>query len=311
MKKRTPLIIVSLVAAFTLLAVTAFASAPTYEGYEAFKDFAKNHNEEEFNNEDGGMTGTFTVTTDDITKTIKVYKQEDKTYIFDDTKNDVYVVDKKLMEEYHENEWQDYDENIGNDFRHNKHTRDMNDDHEMSTAQEELLDFIVGDLKDDFELTNNSDGGQTISFEMTKEEVPMLLNLMFSAMDSKGPRNFEEEEFEPSDELLAKYPILADMIEMKLDTTKITENMELDFVKMAITTEADKTVRGVEFNVIMSGDDENGVAHNVEINGEFERTEIGTITDIPKLDGKTLIEVDPADFVEFQNMKMNSPKGRR
>ncbi len=337
MKKRTPLIIVSLVAAFTLLAVTAFASAPTYEGYEAFKELAKNHEDQDFQHENGTMTGTFTVIDNDKvllsvdavlkadgnkengsgiftvsangeTKTLNVYGQDKMAYIFDEAEGNYYVADKKQMEKYHENEWEDYEDDA--DFRHGRGMN--NSDHEMSPAQEELFDFIVGDLKDDFALINNNDGSETITFELTKEEMPMLLNLFVSAADGKNHRDFEDEEVEPSDELIAKYPILGDLVDMKVDVPEITDNIELDYVKMAITTEADGIFSDVLFNVVATGDDETGISHTIEIIGEFTLSEVGTtVMDTANLEGKTLIEINPEDFEEFRNNDANSFKGRR
>jgi hypothetical protein len=327
MKRKPTLIILSLVAAFTLLAVTAFASAPSYEGYEAFKTLASNHEDKGFNEEENAtlkgsikvidndvtlvdleasikadgpnenFSGLFTIKADGISKEVEVFAEDDLVYVFDEVNNEFYKVNKS--EDY--NEMQDEDYGRGSFDR----------DEEINPAQEELLDFIMGELKNDFELVNNSDGSETIKFELTKDEMPMLLNLMFSAMDhDKAGMHGDSEELDA--ETLAKYPLLSDLSNIKVDMPEITENMELDYVKFAVTTDANDDFQAVEFSFIVTGDDEQGLSHTQQIDGNFAATEVGTtVVDTPDLEGKEIIEVDTEDFHnEDMNMRMG-PKGKR
>ena len=331
MKKRTLGMVIALVAAFSLLTVTAFASAPTYEGYEAFKELAKNHEDQEIEHEnatvkgslkviDNGETvldlvttlkvegeevgsGSVTLTANGVSKELNVFAQDEKVYIFDELEQTYYVADKDAMEASDvEYDYEDYEE-FERGTRHE----------EMTSAQEELMDFIMGDLKDDFEVDHNADGSQTITFELTKEEIPMLLNLAVSAADGHDRRADEYDEYSPDATLLAKYPILNDFVGMENNTPEITDNVELEYMKVTVTTD-DENFGKVAFDFIVSGDDEVGEAHTIQVQGEFEVSEIGTTSaDTPELDGKELIEIDPADFEELQDDEYShrGPKGRR
>lgn len=328
MKRKPTLIILSLVAAFSLLAVTAFASAPDYAGYEAFKTLAQTHEDKDFDEEqnatltgsitvkDNGVTlldldadikadgpneafnGTFSIEADGTNKDIEVFGVSETLYVFDEANNEFYQVEKS-------DDYDDYD--MDEDFSR----RSRGDKEEMSAAQEELLDFVMGELKDDFDLVNNADGSETIKFELTKDEMPMLLNLMFSAMDhDKGDFNENHEELDA--ETLAKYPLLSDLKDIEVDMPEITENMELDYLKFAITTDANDEFQAVEFSVIITGDDEFGVSHTQQIDGNFAASNVGTtVVDQPELEGKDIIIVDEEDFHSDELNVHMGPKGRR
>lgn len=325
MKRKPTLIILSLVAAFTLLAVTAFASAPDYAGYEAFKTLAKTQENSEFSEKgnatlvgsitvkDNGVTmldldasikadgpnesfsGAFTIEADGVSKEVEVFAADELVYVFDEANNEFYKVNKSK------------DETDMNEMNHGSYGRDK----DISPAQEELVDFLMGELKDDFELVNNSDGSETIKFELKKDEMPMILNLMFSAMDH-DKSDFQGESEELDAETLAKYPLLNDLKNIQVDLPEITDNMELDYLEFAITTDAEDAFKAVEFSIIVTGDDEFGLSHKQQIDGKFAATDIGTTSvETPNLEGKTIIEVDSADFQdENMNVHMGS-KGRR
>ncbi len=124
-KRRTTIIIVSLAAAITLLAVTAYANVPEYEGYEAFKALAKEHDgnyHDELENgtmegmitvTDNGqelatisarvkldgteqlMSGDFIIETEKGDKSIKVYGESEKAYIYDEEADTYYRLNKE------------------------------------------------------------------------------------------------------------------------------------------------------------------------------------------------------------------------
>lgn len=318
MKKRTGIIIVALIAAFTLLAATAYANVPAYEGYEAMKTLLQkdgNHDKPEnatiegdlkvtdngetifqmdallkSEDEDGKGSGYINFTANGESKSLEVYSDGNEVYVFDLTEGNYYVADKDEMENMDEEE----------DTYHSSRKGDDYDRGDLTAAQEELLDFVVGDLKDDFEVEYHSDGSQTIDFEMTKEEMPMLLNLIVSAMDSEGRRGYEEEDFEPSQELLDKYPILNDFVDMDVEHVNLVEDRELEYVDFSLTSDKDGSPTAIAFDMIATGNDEDGVYHEVQVTGSFNLTEIGTtVMDTPELEGKDLIEIDSADFEEF------------
>ncbi len=166
----------------------------------------------------------------------------------------------------------------------------------MTEAQEELLDYIVGDMKDDFEVNYNQDGSETIIFELTEDEMPMFINLMFSAINPED-REFDRNEMELTPELSAKYPLLAELKDLKVEPPELVDNLKLQYVKVALTADADQEVCNLEFAVIVNGDTVEGENHTLQVQGRFEGTQVnGTVVDTPDLEGATVIEIDKADF---------------
>jgi len=331
MKKRTVMIITALVAAFSLLTLTAFAAAPTYEGYEAFKALAKEKGDMNLHEENGTIKSSFTlvdngetltnldakmkseglnqdgsglvtITSNGKSKTLEVYSQGDQAYVYDKDSDKVYAVDKTEMDNGHASDYID-DKETG---RANYHK-----DGQMTVAQEELLDFLVGDLKDNFELTKNSDGSETITFEMTNGEMPMLLNLMVSAADGQKPQNFSQQAMNLPEELLAKYPVLADMVDMKTDLPEIVDNMEIDHVVFQVTT-IDGAFISASLDLELAGNDSDGDYHDLAISGDFELSNVGsTSVDKVELEGKEVITVDPTDFDSIHHKDMEGNVGRQ
>jgi hypothetical protein len=333
MKKRSLGMVIALVVAFSLLAVTAYASTPTYEGYEAFKALAKNvennHEDKAFKQENATVTGAFTVIDngvklvhmetelkaqgednasgtvkyihEGVTKELKVYAEDEKVYIFDVLEDIYYLADREAMKAQHDGS--DVEDEYNQEYSRKFSRNDMTD------AQEKLMDFLMGDLKDDFELQYNSDGSETIKFELTKEEIPMLLNLVVSAASGQERRTDEYEEFSPDTTLLEKYPILRDFVHMEDKGSTITENVELDYVQLALTTREDEFL-ALSFDFKLTGDDEVGMQHNVQIKGNVQVAEIGTtVADKVNLEGKDIIEIEPEDFEEFDGNRRVHGRG--
>lgn len=329
MNRRTGLMIVSLVAAFTLLAVTAFASAPTFEGYEAFKTFTKDNEHQDMKDQGGQLTGsltikdngqtvldldtilygdeldemvngTFNIEAGGIEKEIQMFANEDMVYIYDVNKDQFYQVDPSTMEED-----TDYDDESQRDFGDRPYQK------EMTPAQEELVDFIFGDLKDDFELEKHSDGSETILFELTKDEMPMLLNLMFSAMDNER-YDMKDDEMDFDTSLLEKYPLLNEFKDLHVDMPRITENMELDYIRFAMTLDTDGQPTALEFSVIVTGDDINSESHTQQIDGSFViDLEAENTLEMPENLGNVIV-VDPSDFDHnMDSHRSGSFRGRR
>ena len=323
MKKRSLGMLIALVVAFSLLAVTAYASTPTYKGYAAFKALAKNHEDHFESNQikdrNETINGHFVISdndstrieletvikkenankksaylqivSDNLTKELNVFAEGDQMYIYDRKDERYYAIDKKAMGEDYKAFYDEENLN-GEDYFDNKYD-------EMTKGQEELLDFVMGDLKDDFEVDKHSDGSETISFELTKEEVPMLINLILSAADSHEKRTEEYEEFKLDKALLEKYPILKDFVNIKDMQPEINKNIELEYIQVAITTLENQFV-DMQFDVILTGDDEVGTRHNVQIQGAFALSNIGTTyaEDLDLMD-KEIIKIDSKDFEQF------------
>jgi len=167
----------------------------------------------------------------------------------------------------------------------------------MTSAQEELFDFLVGELKDDFSVEYNSDESQTISFELINSEMPMLLNLIVSAGNSMEKDDMDLAESSLTKEELAIYPLFKELSALHTELPQIEDNLKLNVVKFSFTVDKNKDFQDVTFSMNVTGDDKDGVSHTQQIDGKFALTNLGTTTvATPSLEGKTVIAIDPTLF---------------
>lgn len=300
-KKR---VYVGVVAALAILVLTvsAFAASSSYEGYDKFKsliqtqkDYSEYHNGTltgkvqvidngetivgisgavNGNYEDKEMNGEVLLAINDLKKTLEVFKMDDIFYISDVENNDVYVTENT----------NDYDRD---DFTENEKPS-------FTESQEALVDYVMKDVKDDFVLVSNADGSKNISFELTKDEVPVGLNLLASAASSKRLDD-KDEHFENSmdQELnIDEYPLFKELSEAKFEHTNIVENMEIDYVNITLDLDENDMLKGFTLALIVSGNDEDGNFHELTINADLEISNVNTASiESLDLDGKNLIQL--------------------
>lgn len=297
MKNKKLIMTVSLVVAFAVLAVTAFAAQPANQGYEAFKEVMKNHKDVEFENgtvtgtlqvtdngetvfemsgvlkgtkEEKQISGNVSITANDLNKSLEFYGLEEVMYIFDNEAGEYYQANKTKYENFDE------------DFR-----RHGIKDHEMNPEGEALMDFIMGNLKDDFTQTVNTDGSSTIEFELTKDEIPVPLNLLVSAASKNHDRVERMEENTEID--LAQYPLFNDFKDMKVEIPGIIDEVELEYLNMSIELNESEEVVGMLFELAYSGKDETGTFHEIAVQGSVELSNLNeTIVDTPDLENKNI-----------------------
>jgi len=308
MKKRNIVRITVLIAAIAMLTVTAFAQTTEYKGYEAFKNLLKDGNrgvKDETNltmkglltltdndtkifsasavmkgdKSDKLLSGSVLLEKEDTLKEIKLYGMDETSYIVDVDNDVIYQMEKEETEKRYQR-WEDNEEP-----QSGKHL-----------AQEELLDFLAGDLKDDFDFVENSDGTKTIVFELTKEEMPMLLTLFVSAMDeNKDPRESLMGDMDA--ERISKYPLLFELSHWKDLMPKIVSEQEPDYIRIALTTDSENHPIALAFDFSINGVDQDGMHHYQTISGDFKVSDIGsTQVDRINLEGKSVIVVNKDDF---------------
>jgi hypothetical protein len=302
MKKKRVYLGVVAALAISVLTITAFAASSSYEGYDKFKSLIQTQEDySEYNN--GTVTGTLQVidngeTIADISgtmngnieneemngevllafneleKTLEIFKMDDMFYISDIENNDVYVGENT------------------NDYDHDEFRGE--EKQSLTESQEALLDFVMDDLKDDFVLVSNVDGSENISFELTKDEIPVGLNLLVSAASSEKSDK-QDGSFENSmdQELnIDEYPLFKELSEAKFEHTEIVENMEIDYVKITVDADENDLLKALTLSMTVSGNDEDGEFHELTINAELEISNVNTASiSSVDLDGKNIIEL--------------------
>ena len=263
-KKRNLTFIMVLVLGMTLLVAASAAAATGQEDYETFKDVLQNmdfekeansgkvkvtvtdNGEEIFSLDASGLgnrdsenfSADALVKSLEDEKVLEIYGVDGKVYMVDVTEGGYYTFDEESERP------NPYEE------------RDM-DHMGMTGVEEELLDYFVGDLKDNFEVTDVSDGGKIMSFSMEESEVPTGLALMIKAAAAADHRMEDEEDG------LEEMPIFAGF--ECSDRAELVEDVQLKAFDVAMTLDALETVEAFDLQITVTGYDVDGQFHDMTV----------------------------------------------
>lgn len=267
MKRNTLTLALVLVLGLSLFTAATVAASSSNVGYESFKDTMKDLNHEGASNAqitmtlvDNGETivsvdadmvgekagdnfsGTLALSDSDTDKSFQVYGQEGQVYLIDLLEGHYYQMDHS--EDRHGSD-EDYDHK----------------DHQMTGVEEELLDYFVGDLKDNFLVETMDDGSQTLTFTMEESEVPTGLNLMIKAATSAENRTEDKR-----GDMTEKMPFMEGFDHEA--APNLTDDVQLNYVKVTIQVDADRQVTGLTGMTEISGLDSDGVSHELQMSFE-------------------------------------------
>ncbi|MDQ0061579.1 hypothetical protein [Paenibacillus harenae] len=300
MKKKNKFIMIgAAVGAMTLFTATAFAYTPNTEGYDAFKAVLKANHTSGAAIDSASVNGNFTVTVDgktvlkadgsskmgeaggehnvsgDLDFTLMGIERNASFYSSGDDK--VYLVDRTHDLHY---------QVINLDDEHAGEHREWSGEEElqdrpMNKAEEALLDFMVGDLKDNFSVVNQADGSKTIAVDISKEDIPLPLRLLMdaaSAEDRVGRAHAPEAYAEW--EQLKQLPFFQGLegIDLEAQLPELTEDVAIEHVRLQMTVDANNEVQGAQGELEVSGKDEAGVTHRVEIEGAGDVSGVNATT---------------------------------
>ncbi len=316
MKKRTKwMMIGGTAAAVTLFTATAFAYTPNTEGYNAFKEVLKSKQLSGQAFESATMNGNFTVTVDgkhvlDANGTTKVADVEDGHLVssdFDFTlmgversgslynggEDSVYVVDRT-----HGLNYQVIKPDEDNAGKQRRERPDHN--RSMSKAEEVLLDFLVGDLKNNFSVTNHADRSKTITVDIDEKDIPLPIRLIMDVAESHDRMERKDEKEAPEQwERIKELPFFQGLKDINFEEQlpELTEDFAIEHVTLQFTVNANNELQNVRGDLEVSGKDEAGVAHTVEIEGEGDISGINATTpDVYNPAGKNIEIIDAATF---------------
>lgn len=287
MKRNTLTLIVALVLGLSLFTVATVAAGTTNEGYEKFKEYFKSYDKEDREHGAGTVTvtvvdngetvvdaegefvgskedkegsGTLNATIDGVEKSFEFYKTDDAMYVID-------LLDGGNYELIGTDEYDEYD------YDEDRYDRK---DHSMTAVEEEILDYIVGDLKDNFAATENADGSITFDFNMEREEVPTLVNLMVKAGSAAEHRSSDRDKQEHLDQ----FPFL-DGIEADL-MSDLVEDVQIEALSVSMTLDSEDQMNAMDFSISISGKEANGTYHDITVSVSAECD--GEIVEVPVLD---------------------------
>lgn len=316
MKKRNQwLMIGGAAAAVTLFTATAFAYTPNTEGYNAFKEVLKANSGNTI--ESATINGNFTVKADGKTVlaadgTTKVADADNGHSVSSDFDFTLMGVERSgslygsedesfyMIDRTHGLHYQVTNLDEDNEGKHRRERPDHN--RSMSKAEEVLLDFIVGDLKKNFSVTNHADGSKTITADIDDKDIPLPIRLLMDVAESNDRMERKHAEEAPEQwERIKQLPFFQGLSDINFEEQipELTEDFTIEHVKLQFTVDADNELRSVQGELEVSGKDEAGVAHTVEIEGAGDIKDANATTpDAYDPTGKNIEVIDAATFEE-------------
>ncbi len=321
MKNRKLKMGILVIAAVALFTATAFATAPANGGYETLKQIMKDSQATEaFDN--ATFEGSFQVSDNgkliaEITGKVKgnhegkeasgnlqinragkvqdlsFYKSSETSYLVDEN-NGKYYQFANMNEEMNR--------------KHENYSReDYSAGDRMSNTGEALLDYFVGDLKSQFELSGNADGSKSITLDLNQDEIPVPLNLLagLTVENKSGEDSRFESRMDPlkKAQLIEKLPFLEDFSDMENIMPKLKEDVKLTGLFTRLDLDKDNKLQSIDFKMSINGRDENGTIHEITFSGSAA---------ISAINGTTVDTFDPAgknieiiDCREFQDKNIN------
>ncbi len=316
MKNKKVKLGVLVMAAVTLFTATAFAANTGNGGYEALKEILKDSKRTEAHT-NASIDGSFQVSDNGkiITAFIgRVKANHEKDQISGDVQIDLKGI-KQDLSLYHKDDEVYLSDNANSKYyklenvkkEHGKRHADYNSEEyaghdEMGATEEALLDYFVGDLKSQFELTKNGDGSKTITMDLDQNEVPAALNLLTAAAVSDEDKASRHNKSEMSDKekqlLVEKLPFMKDLIEADKDLLPVLkQNVKITALLVKFDVDSENQVKSFETKLSISGSDADGVYHEVAFQGAVTVSDINN-TQVEQFDqnGKNIEIINAEDF---------------
>jgi hypothetical protein len=309
---------VLVLAAVTVFTATAFASTSTYNngGYEALKQIMKSSQEAKhlsttsfngtFQMSDNGkviaeMTGDVKGNLEGKEASgnvqIKLMDKEQDLSFFK-SGEESYLVDKTNAKYY-----QMVNMTKDTDKRHkgNKSEDGAGKQH-MGKTGEALIDYLMGDLKSQFELSQNADGTKNIIVDLNENEIPVPMNLLVgiatennsnrSNMEYEGGMDVAQKEL-----LMGKMPFLKEFFELEKYMPKLKQDAKLTGISLKLNVDENDQIKSFDVKISTTGKDENGTYHEVSFLGSSSINDINsTSVDTFSPDGKNIETIDAKDF---------------
>lgn len=305
-------------AAVTVFTATAFASASTYNngGYEAFKEIIKSSQETKHLSSNS-FNGTFQISdngkviaemTGDIKENLESKEANGNAQIKLMGKEQDLAFFKSgetsyLVDETNDKYYQLINMNQDTEEKHKAINREegMGEQH-IGKTEEAFLDYLMGDLKSQFELTQNADGTKSITVDLNENEIPVPMNLLFGmAVENKDDcRNSDSENGMNSAKkelMMEKLPFIKEFSELEKDMPELKQDVKLTGLFLKFNVDENNQIKSFDVKACTTGKDANGTAHEVSILGslsinDMESTTIETFI----TDGKNIEIIDAEDF---------------
>lgn len=322
MKNKRLMIAGTLVVATALFTVGVFASPNAQTGYEALKDILKSNQAEQETVKNGTFAGKYSLSdngkvmvsvsgtgafdeaskqasghiqiqANDLSREANFYGSDQKVY-FEDLTNGLNY--QMTPEKSSENE-SDYRGHFGKEGK-----QDMQG---MSKTGEAFMDFLMGDLKNEVEMSANGDGSKTFTLDLNQNEIPLIIQTLASEAitDKSNHDDWKDQDSNKHDaalEQMKKMPFFNGLedIHNQVDISKLlTSNIVINNMSLQVTVDADNQLKSMTGALAVSGLDSSGTAHDVVLTGNGEVSQLNTSTvKVFDPNGKVIETIDTSKF---------------
>ncbi|HWP96668.1 MAG TPA: hypothetical protein VN426_07435 [Syntrophomonadaceae bacterium] len=282
-------VLVSMALGGVMLFGAAFASASGSTGYDVYKSALKNtatatsmttqvqvaisDNGSTVMNVDGtakmdqgskAMSSLFTITGGDKSLTMEAYHQDGK-IISKSSASDVYYVMER-------NSGLKPQQEMDKATVKGKYAQDV----------ENLIDTVVGDIKNYTVVNANADGSQEVSLQLSSNQIPATANAFASlAIKSASQEGWGHGRSTVDGDLFTALP-------------KLVDGISITNVDIKAVVDAQDMIQSQEVNITITGQDASGANHNVVVNAKLNLSNINQTTpDTIDLTGKQVNTLQP------------------
>jgi hypothetical protein len=318
MKNKKVRIGIVVLAAVTVFTATAFASNSTYNdgGYEALKQIMKNSHETKhlsstsldgtFQISDNGKviakmtgdvkenlegkqaSGNVQIKLMDKEQDLSFFRNGDASFIVDETNDKYYQLTNMAKDTHEKHKVINREEGVG--------------EQHMGKTGEALMDYLMGDLKSQFVLGQNTDGTKSIAVDLNENEIPVPVNLLvgIAAENNRDFNNMESEDdmdLAQKELLMAKMPFLKEFYELRKDMPMLMQDVKITGISMKLNVGQDDQIKAFDVKISTTGKDATGTYHEVSFLGSSTINAVNNVSvDTFSPDGKNIETIDAKDF---------------
>lgn len=201
-------------------------------------------------------SGSVTIGSNGNEQTLDVYRQNNQT-VFKSSSSDVFFVQPAKAGRY---------------GRHDKL-----DGNRIPQEVENIIDALVGNLKDNVTFTDKPDGVKEVSLTLSDSQIPAVAN----AVGSLLIKHAADGKAHPGEKGLPN-------VDLKQSLPKLTQDITIKQLDLKADINASNYIQHQEANIVVSGKDADGASHEVAVQLNADLSDINaTKPDTVDLTGKT------------------------
>ncbi|NOU97051.1 hypothetical protein GC093_28070 [Paenibacillus sp. LMG 31456] len=182
-----------------------------------------------------------------------------------------------------------------------KEKADVGQGDKFNQEAENLIDALVGNLKQYVNETAAVDGSKEIHVSLSGSQLPTAVNAVGSFLVKKA--SHDSLKAHESDTSNKKELFGADLSSLKQAMPKLTQDVAITNVDIQASVDANNTITKQKATLAISGKDESGAAHMVTVNVDLGISGLNTTTpDSIDLTGK---QVQTVDAKQWDKSKFN------